>query len=312
MSEVLLILDFSYIIQQMLSLFLMMAVGYIMYRVHILDDAANVRFTKLVLNISLPAQILSSFLGSSGIISKGDVFNMLLLSVAIYFIYGIIGFIFVHALRVPKKEKGTYIFMMMFGNVGFMGFPVIDAIFGSEYLIYAVIFNVPFYLLVFSIGIRMMSGGTGKFNPRLLLNIPLISAVLSIILFFLGFKMPELLMNTLDTLGNVTTPVAMILLGATIASMPFRELFDSWRIYAYTAVKLIVLPAVIFLLLEGLTSLGASVVAVFAVLSGMPTATNTTMVSIEYGGDQKLAAKGIFFTTLLSMVTIPVLTLLLS
>ena len=124
--------------------------------------------------------------------------------------------------------------------------------------------------------------------------------------------MPELLMNTLDTLGNVTTPVAMILLGATIASMPFRELFDSWRIYAYTAVKLIVLPAVIFLLLEGLTSLGASVVAVFAVLSGMPTATNTTMVSIEYGGDQKLAAKGIFFTTLLSMVTIPVLTLLLS
>ena len=88
MSEVLLILDFSYIIQQMLSLFLMMAVGYIMYRVHILDDAANVRFTKLVLNISLPAQILSSFLGSSGIISKGDVFNMLLLSVAIYFIYG--------------------------------------------------------------------------------------------------------------------------------------------------------------------------------------------------------------------------------
>ena len=96
-------MDFSYIIQQMLSLFLMMAVGYIMYRVHILDDAANVRFTKLVLNISLPAQILSSFLGSSGIISKGDVFNMLLLSVAIYFIYGIIGFIFVQALRVPKR-----------------------------------------------------------------------------------------------------------------------------------------------------------------------------------------------------------------
>lgn len=312
MPEVLLILDFSYIIEQMLSLFLMMAVGYVMYRVHILDDAANVRFTKLVLNISLPAQIISSFLKSSGIISKPDVFHMLLLSLAIYFVYALIGFIFVHALRVSKEKRGTYIFMMMFGNVGFMGFPVINAILGSEYLIYAVIFNIPFYLLVFSIGIRMISGGTEKFNPRLLINLPLMSAVLSVILFFLDFKMPALVMNTLDTLGNVTTPVAMILLGATIASMPFRELFDSWRIYAYTAVKLVLLPAVIFFLMHSLTAISASVIAVFVILSGTPAATNSTMISIEYGGDQKLAAKGIFFTTLLSMVTIPLLTLFIS
>lgn len=302
-------MDYLSILNQMLSLFCIGVIGYVMYKVKILDDASTVRFTKLILNITLPAQIVTSFMNSRGVISNKTVFYVFGVTLLCYLIPALIGAVFVLAARAPKQQRGLYLFMHLFANVGFMGFPVISTIFGDEGMIYAVIFNVVFNVLVYSLGIVLIGNNreTVGFQPKLLLNIPFIAALISIILFFTPIQFPTAVMNAFDYLGNVTTPVAMLILGCTIAAMPIKELFDDWRVYLFAAVRLAVVPLAVMMALKLIGVKDPLIAGVMIVLTAMPVATNTTMLAIEYGGDLQLASKGIFFTTILSVITIPMI-----
>lgn len=296
---------------QIISLFLIMVVGYVMYKKNVIDDAATVRYTKLIINISLPSQIITAFVSNQGIVSNQEVITVFGITFVAYVIYALVGTCFVWLTKVPKKQRGTFIFMTMFGNVGFMGFPVITAIFGEEALIYAVIFMVVFNVLVYSIGIMLINtNNTGGFNIKKLVNMPFIAAVLSIILYFANIRLPDMVMTSLNFMGNITTPVAMLILGATVATMPIKELFDEWRIYFFIIVRLAVLPLIALVLMR-YVNVSEMIRGTVIVLSATPVATNATMLAIEYGGDTKLTSKGIFFTTILCMITIPLITLIL-
>ncbi len=297
---------------QILSLFFIMVIGFVMNKRGIIDDAANVRFTRLIINISLPAQIVKAFVSNQGIVSNGEVLSVFGISFVMYFVYAVIGVLFLLVTRVKTEQRGTYLFMMMFGNVGFMGFPVVEAMMGEEAMIYAVIFNVVFNLLVYSVGILMISskGSEKRFEWKKLINMPLMSAVVSIVLYFANIRLPETLMRSLDFMGNITTPVAMLILGSVIANMKFRELFSEWRVYLFTVIKLFAIPLVAILLIGKLPIDSELIKGCLIVLSAMPVATNSTMLAIEYGGDVPLTSKGVFFTTLLCMLTIPLITVL--
>ena len=305
-------MTFGTTVMQIVSLFLIMIVGYILRKCNVFDDASNARFTRLIIYVSLPAQIVKAFATNQGIVSNKEVLSMFGISALAYLLYAIIGFAFNIIFRVPKNKKGTYLFMMMFGNVGFMGFPLTEALLGEEALIYAVIFNVIFNLLVYSFGIFMISKKDDdfRFSYKKLLNMPLTSAVISIILYFCKIQIPDVLIKSLDYMGNMTTPVAMTILGSTIAGMPWKELFDEWRIYIFTAFKLLVIPAVVIMLLKIAPEVNPMIYGSLILLSATPVATNTTMLAIEYGGDKALSSKGIFFTTLLCMLTIPLIQML--
>lgn len=305
-------MSFGTTVMQIVSLFLIMIIGYVLRKCNIFDDASNVRFTRLIIYVSLPAQIVKAFATNQGIVSNNEVLFMFGISTLAYLLYAVIGFAFNIIFRVPKNKKGTFLFMMMFGNVGFMGFPLTEALLGEEALIYAVIFNVIFNLLVYSVGILMISRKDDEFNfsYKKLLNMPLISAIVSIILYFCKIQIPEVLIKSLDYMGNVTTPVAMIILGSTIAGMPWKELFDEWRVYIFTIFKLLIIPAVVIVLLKIAPEMNPLIYGSLILLSATPVATNTTMLAIEYDGDRTLASKGIFFTTLLCMLTIPLIQLL--
>ena len=302
-------MSFGTTVMQILSLFLIMIVGYVLRKQNVFDEAANVRFTRLIIYVSLPSQIIKAFVSNQGIVTNREVLLMFGISALTYLLYAIIGALFIMIFRVPSDKKGIYLFMMMFGNVGFMGFPLTEALLGEEALIYAVIFNVIFNLLVYSVGIFMISKTEGEFQfpIKKLLNMPLISAVLSIILYFGKIQLPEVAIHSLDFMGNVTTPVAMLILGSTIAGMAWKELFDEWRIYVFTAFKLLVIPVIVIGILKYVTNINPLIHGSLILLSATPVATNTTMLAIEYDGDMKLASKGIFFTTLLCMLTIPLI-----
>ena len=305
-------MDFYTIAGRMLSLFFIMLIGYIMRKAKVIDEAANVRFTKLVLNITVPAQVLTAFLTNRGIMGTGELLLNFALSAAVFGVYGVLAVLFLMLTKVPKKQRGTYAFMAMFSNVGFMGYPVITAVFGSQAMIYAVILNVVFNLVVYSAGIFMIGGGSGtfRFRPGVLFNIPLGASLISILLYFTSITFPAPVMESLNYLGNVTTPVAMLVLGSTIASMPVKELFDDWRIYLFTAFRLLVIPFVIYFLLKPVGPAADLMKGTLIILSAMPVATNSTMLAIEYHGDVRLASKGVFFSTILSVLTIPFMAML--
>ncbi len=302
-------MSFLTIFQQMLMLLLMMVIGYIMEKKYLLGENSAAVMSKIVLNVTLPAQIITSFSIEGADISAAAVGKTLGFSALVYAFYFAVAWAFVRLLRAPREQRGTYEYMVIFGNVGFMGFPLITAVFGADKLVYAVLFNIVFNLLVFSVGIQMIAGGGegGSFDWRRLINLPLGSSVLALLLFFAHIELPGFVNTALFTLGDATTPLAMLILGATIAAMPLRELFEEKRVYLFVAVKLLAVPVLVWLLLKPWLPAGDIIGSILVVLSGMPVATNATMLSVEYGGDIKLVSQGIFFTTVLSVLTIPVL-----
>ena len=309
-------MDFSTILGQMLMLLLMMILGYLARRQNLLDEHVNASLSKVVLNVTLPAQIITSFAMEGAELTNGEVGAAFGLSCLIYLFYTALAVIYVRLMRLPRQDWGTYQYMIIFGNIGFMGFPVSTAIFGAKALVYAVIMNIVFNLLVFSYGIKLITDGSetaGSFSWRKLINMPLISSALTLVLFFLHIKLPTVVNTALFTMGDATTPMAMLILGCTIAEMPLRELFDEWRVYIFTAVKLLAMPLLVFLLLQLLPGFEANSLLgkVLVVLSSVPVATNATMLSIEYGGNNKLVAQGIFFSTIFSVLTIPLLVFIL-
>lgn len=305
-------MNFGDTVAQILSLFFIMVVGYVMNKKGVIDDTANTRYAKLVVNISLPSQILSTFASNLGVASTKEVIGVLGIALLMHGVYAVVGIIFLFLTRTQAKQKGTYLFMMLFGNVSFMGYPVVQAILGKEAMIYAVLYNVVFGILIYSIGILLISKQEQgiNFDIKKLINMPLISSMLSIILYFANIKLPGTIIRSLDFMGNITTPVAMLLIGSVIANMKMRELFDEWRVYLFTIIRLLIVPLVAILLMRVLSIESEMIKGCMILLSAMPVATNTTMLALEYGGDIKLTSKCIFFTTVLCIITIPVITLM--
>lgn len=300
------------VIIQMAALFVMMLVGYIARRARALDDDAGKCLSAVVVNITLPAQIITSFSLEDGALTNAEIGRTFLFAAGLYVLMILVGMIFVRVMPLPPGQAGTYQFMLVFGNVGFMGFPVISAIFGTGALVYAVILNIIFNLLVYSYGVRLLTRGQGNgFELRHLINPPLVAAVLALLIHFLGLALPEVLRSALVTLGDATTPLAMIILGCTIGGMALRELFEEWRIYVFVAVCLLAEPLLVRLAFGALLPPDDIMGQVMVALAAMPVATNATMLSIQYGGNIKLVSQGIFFTTVLSLATTPLLMWLL-
>ena len=305
-------MDIVMITYQMLALFLLLVTGYVAYKAHVTNDDSVRYLTKLVLNVSLPAQILVSFLSNRGKVSNMTLLEVTGISLFCYVVYFLVGVVFVIVTHTPKKQRGTYIFMLLFGNVGFMGYPVIQAVFGINAMIYAVIFNVMFNFIIYSLGIILIGGEkTGKFNPKLLINTPMVTALIALILFFTPIPLPEYLNDALNYLGNLTTPLAMIIIGGTIAKMKARELFNDWRIYVFTVFRLIVMPLAVLAAMNLLHEQQYLIRGTAVVLAATPVATNATMLAIQYDGDVDLVSKGIFFSTVLSVASIPIVAMFL-
>lgn len=295
---------------QMATLFLIMAAGYAANKFKIMTEESNRLVSKLVVNIAMPCTILGSVLGGQTAASNMDAVYFLLLSFGAFLMAFIVSWPLPRILRVRERDGGMYRYMAVFGNVGFMGFPVIQSVFGSGAVFYVMLFNIAFNVLCFSAGIIIVSGKGGKINPKLFINPTMVVSLLTVIIFFTKLQLPEVFVNAVDLVSKMTTPAAMLVLGSTLACIPVKEVFSELRIYPLAAVKLLVIP-VLARLVFGLVISDRVALGVLVALSAMPTATNTAMLSMEYGGNEKLASKGVFLTTLFSVATIPLLLFIL-
>jgi predicted permease len=293
-------MNMSAIITQMAILFLILAVGY----------AANKFLSKLVINITMPCTILGSVLSGHVTATGLDAAYFMLLTLGAYALVFIIALPLPRLLRAPKSDAGLYRFMITFGNVGFMGFPVIQSIFGVGAVFYVTLFNIAFGVLSYSVGLIMISGRGDKMNLRLLLNPMMVVSVLTVVVFYTRLSVPAILTDAVELVGKMTTPSAMLILGSTLAFIPIKAVFSEYRIYLMTFVKLLVIPVLTWLLLS-LFVTDKLILGVLVALSAMPAATNATMLCMEYGGNEQLASKGVFLTTLFSVITIPLLLFLL-
>ena len=302
-------MDIQVILMQMIQLFLVIALGYFLFKIKLFDVDLNKKLTTILLTVTTPAMIVSSVLSTTVTQGLSDILFVFALGFAIYLIMPILGFFIVKIIKVPLSQQGLYIFMTVFSNIGFMGFPVMKAIFGNEAVFFTAIFNMIFNLFVFTIGVLIMSYGTGqrvKLNPKNLLSPGVIASLVALFIYFTGLKLPNVLSSTIMMIGDITTPMAMLLIGSTLATIPLKEVFNEVRIYPYTIIKQIIVPIIAYPLLKMVVT-DPLILGITLIMISMPVANSAVLFATEYDGDISLAAKTVFMTTLLSVVTIPLI-----
>lgn len=306
------------IFAQMVILFSIIAVGYVAKRTHFMTSEFDQMLSKLILNIALPSMIIGSVLVAETLPDLKDILLTFGISCASYLVVIIIAYLVTWTMRIHAGNRGVFKFMLCFGNVGFIGFPVLSAIFGQETLIYATIFNLPFNVLVFTVGIWFLSqdsdvealGESKKAKTarswRMFLTPAIISCAIAIAFALLGVHDVPVVGEAFETLGSLTTPAALLIIGSSLANMSPRELIGGPKLWIASLFRLMIIPLVVWglfhFVVESPVLLGAIVV-----ISGMPVATNGTMLAYQYGGNARTMAQGTFVTTVLSLFSIPLL-----
>ena len=306
------IMEISVILSQMIQLFLILALGYFLFKIDLFNKDMNRRITRLLLDVTLPATILNSVLSQTQRPSGNSVWMAFLIAGVMYLALPVISYLLVKLLRLPKDDQGMYMFMSTYGNVGFMGFPVIQAVFGAESVFYTAIFNVIFNISCFYLGIVMIHYGDRRntekvtFSWHALVSPSTISSLAAVLIYVLDIHFPEILCSTVNTIGNVTTPLAMMLIGSTLATMNPREIFSDWHVYPFAVIRQFLLPLLLWPLLSKLVT-DSWLLGITFVLFIMPSANTCVLFATKYHRNEQLAAKTVFITTFLSMLTVPLL-----
>ena len=298
----------------MMKIVVGLALGFFFRRIKLLNKESTNSLSKLTLNAACPCLIFSSIVGMDSS-HKEDVGLLMIVGVAIYIFLAVVGIIASKLLA--GKDKGAFymiLSLILFGQVGFMGFPLAEAFYGELGVSYMGILNIHFTVFMFTIGIYLISksaGKTGKFNPMKMINSSTVGIVLAVILFFLDVKVPDVIMAPIDFIGQLMSPLAMIIVGSTLATYSFKEMFSNWRYYVIAILRLIIMPAIAFVVLHALY--GTSALTIISTISiGVPPAATVTMMAITYGGDHKTASLASGLTTVMSIITIPLLWLFMN
>lgn len=296
------------ILTQILVLFLIMVIGFYARRKNIITYQVNKGLTEILLNITLPFMIVSSFNFdfSMDMLQKSGI--LLSYTACVFVISYFIGKIFYW--KYPQDVKNVLMFSAIFSNCGFMGIPVIESIYGKEGVFYAAIFNMPFNILIWTLGISFFSGKKDLSTiKKALLNPGTIAVYVGAFLFLFSISLPIPILRTLDMLGDMTTPLSMIVIGAMLGEAKIKEVFLSYPAYYSAFVRLIIVPVVVYFLLKLLGGSG-TILGVLVLISAMPVAANAAIMSEKYDGNSSLASKCIFISTVLSTITIPLIMLL--
>lgn len=301
-------------LEVMITLFVIVVVGYAAGKMNYMGGEFDRKLSSLVINWTCPALILSSAM-TGDLPDRRYILPLLGISAFTYVVLTAAAWGLSRVLTKRIENRGILSFAMVFGNVGFMGYPVVASIFGQQAVFYAAVLNVVNTFAVFTIGTMMITGGQGsdreRFSKKVLYSTPMISAYLSMLIVALGIdNIPGYVSQPLTMIGNITVPAALLIIGSSMSQLPLRALLGTPVVYVTTLLRLCLLPVGVHFLCLAL-GFDPYVTSINTVVIAMPVATYGTILCLKYNRDTTLIAELTFITTLLSMITIPLLVLLL-
>ena len=252
------------LLQQMMILFLIMIIGFICRKKGILNDSGSKTLSAIVVNVANPALVLTAGINKDTSIQGKELLITVGLAVGMFVAFIIFAEILVRIMRIKISARGAYKAMTVFSNIGFMGFPVISAVYGTEALLYASIFLIPYNVLIYTYGVNAMSSSDKSENAdkksiqwAKIFNIGVIASIITIILYFTGISLPYVLESTITTVSNLTAPLSMIVIGDAMANMKLKEILTDKKLLIFSAVKLLFIPfvGISFLRLFGLSDM---------------------------------------------------------
>lgn len=315
--------------------------GIILIRTHVLNRENMEVVSRLVIKLALPVMIFTNTVNG---VDKEMLFHSLsILGIAFFMYLCLFGLSFLSGklLHLQGDHRQLYSAMSAFGNIGFMGIPIVTSIFPERGMLYISVFTMIDQLMLWTVGVRLTSktgntveknfriqssGGQpesdkkttvsgqsaanrtsdkhSSFDFRKLVN-PVTAAIMLALIFILtGIRLPEILNTAFSKIGATATPLAMIYLGGVFACMDVKKYILKLDYYGIVAIKMLIFP-VIFYIILGLLPISAEIRMTMTLTSAMPVMSSVVMMANAYGTDGDYAMGGILVTTVCSIVTLP-------
>ncbi|WP_446899407.1 AEC family transporter [Clostridium sp. LBM24168] len=297
------------VINEVIILSLIMGFGVFARKKNIITERGNKDLSNLLINITLPALLLTSF-------DYNYSLDMFMEAKRIFIYSFIINIIMVFlsrfiTLNYDINSSKIIRFATIFSNSGFMGYPVLEGLFGKTGIFYGAVFNIPFNIIIFSLGVMIYTGKKDiKTMKGVILNPAVIATVVGFIMFLYSIKIPSVLNTAIGSIGSMTTPLSMIIVGSMLAEMRLKDIFSGSIVYYICFLRLIMAPILSFVILK-LINADSLMLQITVVIEAMPVAVLSPILAQRYGSDEKLASKSVFITTIVSMITIPIIVILL-
>ena len=273
------------IFEKMALLVIILALGYICAKTKLVGPEFNKGLSKMVMNVFLAGMILSSVINKDLDMTKGDMLFGIGMLTVMQLICLAVGYITPAAMRIKNGDKGMYRLVTSFSNLGFMGVPVIAAVYGENAIFFASLGNIPFSILLYTVGVMFLQHGSDKkekLNLKSMINVPIIATVIATVIFMFEIPMPLIV----------------------------EDAFIHPRIYGMNFMRLLVAPIAVWFVLRffitDIVMLGSIVI-----VAACPPAVVCAILGMDYGRDGIEASETIFVGTVLSMFTIPLLISLL-
>lgn len=292
----------STIVGQISIMYVLMAIGFIVYRKKLINDEGTKQISNLLVWVINPLIMLTRY--------QMDFSMVKLMELGISFIVSLgamlIGF-FVGKI-VFKREQRIDKFAIGFANAGFIGIPLVTSIIGLDQVFFLSAYLVCFNILSYTYGIYLVSNNKNLITVKsIIFNPGIIAVVFGLIIFASPIKLPKFLYDAFNLVGQTNTPIAMILLGTYIAKAKIVTLFNNKYAYFVCFIKLIAIPMIILVIFKFLPSYLGEIKKVVLIAMSTPVGLTVPMFSQMYGGDYEYGAKLVGLSTLLSLITIPII-----
>ncbi len=294
-----------------IMLFILMAVGILVKKIGIISAENRKSFSDMLINVILPCNIVSSFM--SGIEISSDLLKNCVLAVVLSAVIQIF-VTYANKLifrKVAKNRKSVMSYGMICSNSSFIGLPVAQELYGDMGVLFTSVFQIPIRFTMWTAGLSLFTDIDRKSAFKKLAKHPCIIAVfLGFLLMVLPISLPSVVTSTINSISKCTTPLSMIVIGTILADADIKTMFSKDVMY-YSFWRLIGLPMLIWLILMPF-HLDKLLVSICVIMSGMPAGSTTSILADKYGGDSMFASQMTFVSTLFSIVTIPILGMILS
>ncbi len=290
-------------------IFLLMAVGVVLRKMNIITEEGKSMITDLVIDLILPCNIISAFYMSMDESVFVAELEILVISILIQIFCTFVSAVLYR--RAPKEKKRVLQYATVCSNAGFLGNPVAEGLYDSIGLLYASVYLIPQRIVMWSAGLSYFTECPSKKEvvKKVLKNPCIVAVEIGIVLMVTQVQLPGFLSSAIDNVGGCTTAITMILVGTTLADADTRHILTKTTAF-YSFIRLIFIPAVVF---AGcwLADIDSIVAGVSVTLAAMPAGMTTAILAMKYHGDEEFATQCVVLTTLLSVVAIPVWSLII-
>ncbi|MGI6722623.1 MAG: AEC family transporter [Anaerovoracaceae bacterium] len=302
-------------LNSLVMIFVMIIPGIILSKKNIISPKQSQGINSLVADLTWPCLVIDAMQISFSKKILADCGYTFVIMVIVFVAAFGLGSLLVRVLHLKKHQSYIFTFMLIFSNTGFMGIPVINALYGKEAVFYASIVEMVNDIFLFTVGImliQMSAGADRKVDIRSMFSPGMIGVIIGFLLFLFDFQLPGFLGESIEIIGAATTPLTMILIGLQIGRMPFRELVGDINMYIMSAVKLLVIPMIVFVIMIFILRDTSVLARVIVMEFAMPVASCTQIFALQYKSDVTFAAKGVLLSTVISIATLPLFTVILS